>query len=41
VATQRKNKNNKRILMRIISKNRVLRRINGQARRRYMEDGEK
>jgi hypothetical protein len=37
VATQTNNMDNKRVLMRIISKNRVLRRIYGQARRRYME----
>jgi hypothetical protein len=32
--------NNKRVLMRIISENKVLRRIYGQTRRRYIEFGE-
>jgi len=41
VATQKKNMTNKRVHMRIIYKIRMLRRIYGQARRRYMEVGGK
>jgi hypothetical protein len=38
--SHRKNINNKRVGMRIIFENRVLRRIYGRARRKYMEVGE-